>query len=42
MRIKTDIKVQCNKSDLLVFNKENNKLNSIDIRITSLSNLQLV
>ncbi len=41
-RIKTDIKVQCNKPDLFVFDKLNNEITLIEVGITSLTQLQTV
>ncbi|KAL6121193.1 hypothetical protein NUSPORA_01929 [Nucleospora cyclopteri] len=41
-RIKTNVKIQCNKPDLFIYDKRRSKIPLIEVGITSQDNLQTV
>ncbi|KAL6120290.1 hypothetical protein NUSPORA_02998 [Nucleospora cyclopteri] len=41
-RIKTNVKIQCNKPDLFIYDKRRSKITLIEVGITSQDNLQTV
>ncbi|TBT98506.1 hypothetical protein CWI36_2359p0020, partial [Hamiltosporidium magnivora] len=41
-RIKTDVKIQCNRPDIFILDKRKNKITDIEVEITSQDSLQIV